>query len=410
VTPLVRRSVPQLVAIAVLALLVPSGALASKPQGPVVGTQDRWSPVLAVPIRLQADAGPLGTETAGVSCAAGQAIVQEAVARSRAAAGEPVTDAQWDAWVDERIAAIDAAKALLDEMPPPPPSDAGSGDEAAAGDADLVSPEAFAAVAETCLREAYELCRDAHEVQHVVVVARVLEQQRKALGIPAAGPLPGSDFIPWCLSFRLEFRSEAQMSVAGSGYTTAVKSTVDLKASGVEPFRVTGSAALKKTKLKLKLPGCKVTVRQSDSTFDVDSLVFEILDVPPPPPAVPGDPDYQGEEPPPPPLDLEPEGAGVEIPVDPRVSDLELAFAPGKPKESAKVSCPGGQPFLFGGSATPFWFGAFALLHQDEFGPRGATMSDWRILGGDLYAEKTWSGSMEDITEKGSMKLYHTPE
>lgn len=215
------------------------------------------------------------------------------------------------------------------------------------------------------------------------------------------------------------------MKVAGSGYTSAVKSTIGLKADPDRSFVVTGSGPLRSTKLQFKLPGCKVSVRQGDSTFEVDSLGFEILEIPPPPPAVPGDPDYQGEEPPPPPYcppgspcydpdEIPPpppddqDRSAYDLPLDRELGGLTLIFEPGRPEENITVKCPGGAPFS--PPSTPYWFGAFALVHEDEYRPFGVMLTDWSIPGGELFAQKTWKGKKGQISEKGSAEIYHTPE
>ncbi|MFO7533675.1 MAG: hypothetical protein R6W93_14550, partial [Candidatus Limnocylindrales bacterium] len=128
-----RVTLQLLTVLIVMPLLAPTSTLALEADGDASAALDSRSPALAGPLQRQTNAGLLSTMAAGGSCADGQAVIQEAI---EAAGGQdpnaeppgipppPPADPEqiaqeaarvaemefdWYAWVDERIAAIEAA-------------------------------------------------------------------------------------------------------------------------------------------------------------------------------------------------------------------------------------------------------------------------------------------------------------
>lgn len=85
-------------------------------------------------------------------------------------------------------------------------------------------------VAEVCLKEEYELCRDEHILHRIVPITLSLERQSQLLGGGMAGLYEkGMEYAGRCLRFRLEFESNLEGDYMGQfSYETERSATIDL--------------------------------------------------------------------------------------------------------------------------------------------------------------------------------------
>ncbi len=97
------------------------------------------------------------------------------------------------------------------------------------------------------------------------------------------------------------------------------------------------------------------------------------------------------------------------------VQDIKLNYDPAdplhEPMEIITVSCPKTPAAPM--NTQSFWATGYMFGHADEIGSEGRVSNGWNILGGEEYAKKEWSTTVDaggTITESGHFTLYHRPE
>jgi hypothetical protein len=298
----------------------------------------------------------------------------------------------------------------------------------------------MAKVGKVCIKEEYELCRDQHIIHRMIPLVLGIARQNELLGVhdaaqgSAMGQLEAEamDYARKCLHFELQFKSTAKMSTADGSYTSTVEATVpiELDEGGL---KLVGSADLNNTDFTMKPKKCAAQTSPGGGTFKVISLV---------------------------PVDAPPDAAhpyGY-------VKAIHLTYAPGNTSEKVAEKCPQGTVNF---PPMHLWTLAYEALHAMEIsggGPGNSSMPDigsllggtgmpnlpnlpglpqlpgnggqsqggqggsdqssqdngpkflakeWAVRGGDLFAQKEWSQSVNletTGTEDGSFKLYHKPQ
>jgi len=241
-------------------------------------------------------------------------------------------------------------------------------------------------VAETCMREEFELCRDEHIIHRMIPAWLGLERQSALLGVTEeGGSTPALDkakeYVSKCLTFELRFESQANVdSGYGGGYNSTVESKVKLKFNPTT-LEMKAQAPLVNTTFEFLEPDCSVTSNRGGGTFDVLSL------------AITTDTRSSSDE------------LGY-------VRDLTLKYFPGTTSESFTISCEDTPAFT--SPPAPMWTGVFIVEHQSEMDSSGGFVAvDWEIFGNEYFAKKEWIKSSnfgQSETEAGTFKLYHLPE
>ncbi len=239
-------------------------------------------------------------------------------------------------------------------------------------------------VANVCLKEEYELCRDEHIIHRIVPVWRSLQRQYELLAPAGSPPWPALEaaktYVRQCLTFELELHSQMTMS-DGSGFTgsSTVESKVKLQVDPNDPeLKLGGQAPLVNTAFDFNFPACSSVSAPGGGTFEVVGL-DAITDVRSPT-------DELGY-----------------------VRDLTLKYYPGTTSETVTVTCDNAVTMPLPG---PWWTAGFVSTHQSEMdSSSGAFLADnWEILGNALFASKEWSkDSGTGVTEEGNFKLLSHP-
>ena len=239
-------------------------------------------------------------------------------------------------------------------------------------------------VAETCMKEEYELCRDDHIIHRILPAWLGLERQFALLGITSDGTSPNLEqaksYVQRCLNFELEFHSEVNFDDGGDGgFASTVNSTIKVQFIP-EDFSLKGESALVNSNFTFKAPDCSVSSQRGGGTFTVVDLQY-----------------------------LEEEGSRDDL--SGGILDFKLVYAPGTTSESFTLTC--GESTV-ASPPTPMWTGMYILTHQGEMGlaNRGFVAQEWEILGGEYFAKKEWIIELpgEGIIEAGTFKLYHRPQ
>lgn len=235
-------------------------------------------------------------------------------------------------------------------------------------------------VAEVCVKEEYELCRDEHIVHRIIPVMIGIERQGQLLGVEGASEAY-KDYVRKCLTFELRFKSEANVENPGKGkggWVSSVESKVKLQFNP-SSWSINGQAPLVNTNFEMKVPGCTATNIRGGGTFEVTSMGF--------------DTDLQSPE----------DELGF-------VKDIQLTYDPGNTTESFTLKCDKTSQTV---PPMKLWTAAYVMTHLEESSlTDGFIAKDWEILGGDLFAQKEWTKEQSSVgtTESGTMKLYHKPE
>jgi hypothetical protein len=235
-----------------------------------------------------------------------------------------------------------------------------------------------------CMKEEYEICRDAHIIHRILPTWLGIGRQYQLLfGNPSAVHEQTKQYVTRCLNFELQLQSEATSDATGLYTRSVVEATVKLPFN-FEGLHASGSAPLVNTIFEVtETTDCTVTSMRGGATFSASDLSFIVG-----------------------------EGAPQNSPL--AVSDVKLNYFPGVTTENVHSVCPGNPPFVIdlnlGG-----WTGEFLVTHEKEYFPDlgGFVATNWNILGGELFAQKVWSFSTSvkatRIAESGNFKLYHRP-
>jgi len=240
-------------------------------------------------------------------------------------------------------------------------------------------------VAEVCMKEEYEMCRDDHIIHRIIPAWLGLERQFQLLGFFEQGTTPpviekAREYARKCLTFEMRFESHAKFDDGGDGYDSTVESKIKIQFNP-EGVIMKGQAPLVNTVFEWRTEDCSVTSNRGGSTFEAISLAY-ITDTKSPT-------DELGY-----------------------VRDFMFVYYPGNTTESFTIQCEDQAPF--NSPPSPFWTGVYLVTHESEMSQAdgGFLMQDWEILGGEYYAKKEWI--TEDaglgLTEVGTFKLYHLPE
>ncbi len=238
-------------------------------------------------------------------------------------------------------------------------------------------------VTEVCMKEEYEMCRDDHVIQRMIPVWLGTERQYQLLGFAEGSPAleNARNYVRKCMRFELEFHSEGNFDDGGGGgYDSTVESKTVLQFNP-QDFSMKGKSALVNTAFEFRVTDCSVTSHRGGGDFEVLSLAI-----------IPGETSTAN-----------PLGS---------VKDFNLIFFPGNTSEFASITCEDSPTYTM--PPSPLWTGFFLPLHESElnFEKGGFEASDWEILGNEYFAKKEWikNDASVDITEAGTLKLYHRPE
>lgn len=238
-------------------------------------------------------------------------------------------------------------------------------------------------VAEQCMKEEYEMCRDDHIIHRIIPSWLGLERQAQLMGgsLSPAVLENARNYVKSCLSFELEFHSEGSFDGGeGDGYDSVVDAKVKLQLNPAD-MKMQSEAPLVNTEFEFRASGCKVVSNRGGDTFEVMNLSYI--------------PDTKSPT----------DELGY-------VRDFNLTYYPGNTKETFSVSCP--DSGTYNSPPTPMWTGIFLPLHQGEMSMSegGFFAEDWEIFGDEYYAKKEWikESSGDGIFEVGTFKLYHRPQ
>lgn len=255
-------------------------------------------------------------------------------------------------------------------------------------------------IAEVCMKEEYEICRDDHVIHRIIPAWLSLERQSQMLG--ASGPETTTlvlektkEYVSRCLSFELVFHSQAtfddhKFSFYSSTVDAKIKFRFDPKTMSLQ-----ASAPLVNTAFEWKAtPGCTAKAGRGGGTFNILGMIWDV------------DGNVQ-------------EQIGS-------LKDIRLGYTAGPTSESVTETCgKPSMPFTYppGGLG---WSSVYWVLHAAEIGAdqtagQGTAPSvlappflatQWEILGDEYFAKKEWI--REDpatyIVEAGTFKLYHRPQ
>lgn len=258
----------------------------------------------------------------------------------------------------------------------------GTQEDLLAGVPDL--PELVETVARVCVIEEFELCVEEHIIHRMFPVWLGFERQFQLLGgLPGdegAALREARDLTVKCLTFRLEFESTGTLDLVDSGYDSSVTSEITLRFNP-DGLKISGEAPLVNTEFEYSFASCNVTTTRGGGTF----LVFDLM--------------YEGAP-----------GASAQYDSGPEVfghiTDFTLTYHPGTSGENATANCPRNPPLSLPPHA---WSVAFGINHADELTEVGLTAINWKILGGELFAQREWDLANAQVSEEGSFELYHTP-
>jgi hypothetical protein len=255
-----------------------------------------------------------------------------------------------------------------------------------AGDGSGLDTGLMNTVSEVCMKEEYELCRDEHIIHRILPVYLGMQRQYQLLGLSGddVSSLPAlqqaGDYVRRCLTFELEFQSQASFDEGSDGYDSAVESKVIIHLN-LDTFSNQAQAPLVNTSFEFRTEGCSVTSNRGGSTFEVYSLAYI--------------PDTKSPT----------DELGY-------VRDFKLIYYPGNTTESFTVKCP--DSISYTSPATPFWTGIYLVLHEPEMSQAdsGFIAENWEIFGNEYFAKLEWikDDASLSITEAGTFMLYHKPE
>jgi len=239
-------------------------------------------------------------------------------------------------------------------------------------------------VAETCMKEEFELCRDDHIIHRILPAWLGLERQFALLGISSDETSPALEqaksYAQRCLNFELEFHSEVNFDDGGDGgFDSTVNSTIKVQFNP-EDFIMKGESALVNSDFTFKAPDCGVSSQRGGGTFTVIDLQYI-------------------------------EGGTSSDDSSDGISDFKLVYSPGNTSESFTITCGESTATSL---PTPMWTGMYILTHESEMGlvDQGFVAQEWEIFGDEYFAKKEWVIELpgEGVIEAGTFKLYHRPQ
>lgn len=237
-------------------------------------------------------------------------------------------------------------------------------------------------VGKVCVVEEFELCVEQHIINRMVPVWLGFERQSQLLGGGGEAAIrEAKDLTTKCLTFTLDFESTGIGKIGGgSKYESSVTAKAILHFDPAQ-VQISGDGELVNTDYEFIVPGCTVTETTGGGTFSVFKLIY-----------------------------VDAAGASTTYNSGPaafgHIADFVMNYHPGNSSEQASWKC---KDSAVQHMVLPAWSTTFLTNHISEVGPTGWTAIDWKIKGGELFAEKKWSLSNSGISEKGSFELHHTP-
>ena len=261
------------------------------------------------------------------------------------------------------------------------------------------------------------MCTEQHIVHRVIPFVLWLDRQGQLLGAPLPVLEEAKQRAQDCLRFELEFRSDGVATDDGIEIASSVTATATIVFDPDSLAFTRTTAPLRNTLYTMgPLDGCS-------GEFESADVEFQVLG-----------------------LQLIPSAFDLAAPADraPQIGevvDVELLMMTAPTQEIATFTCFGMTmpmgPF-------PLWSGMFGFTHQDEIvladgstpppvsGPSGDLMEGmfggsgmgtgtipadsgfllggWEVVGGELFATRTWTRAADTIVESGTMDLRHTPQ
>ena len=240
-------------------------------------------------------------------------------------------------------------------------------------------------VAETCMKEEYEMCRDDHIIHRIIPAWLGLERQSQLLGASDGNSTTptlekAKEYVRKCLTFELRFESQATFDAGGGdGWDSSVESKIKVQFNPAE-LSMRGEAPLVNTEFEFRAEDCKVESIRGGDIFTINSLAII--------------PDTKSPT----------DELGY-------VRDFKLIYYPGNTKESFTITCPDTPSFT--SPPTPMWTGIYLVSHDGELSEAegGFVAEDWEVFGDEYFAKKEWiKETSEGTVEAGTFKLYHKPE
>lgn len=234
-----------------------------------------------------------------------------------------------------------------------------------------------------CLEEEYSLCAEDHIIHRIIPVWLGFERESQLFGGGEFGESvlgkQARKYVDQCLRFELEFESTSSFGDSSFGYQSSVSASVPLQieAGGLD---ITGQGVLVNESFDAWADYCTVSKGTGDGFINVSFLTYET-----------------GQK----------DGNDVLG----YVKDMHMGYLSGGTGEHATFSCENGD--IVSGVFPGAWSVPFLMLHEHEMVTDETQLrfdaTGWKILGGELFAERSWQYEGDGASESGSFKLYHRP-
>jgi hypothetical protein len=284
--------------------------------------------------------------------------------------------------------------------------------------------ELIPVVAEVCIREEYELCRDEHIITRAIPTLLGYMRQMELLGlgmeidgvrVPPPWLLLAEQNVRKCLKFELQFDSSASYVSDSPGTsmseTVTARVPISYQASlvavpedGAPPASLAlGALIIGEGQPPLVSTAYAVSTDEPCRTIDEENpedgqLLVSFMGFTPA--------ESTEEEPY---ISPELEDVGISIAISPNLSTYIFTSRRETDSGCAEVSATGEE--LLSWSST---VGGALLSEATENGDgeNGAWLPDWEIVGGDIIATKDMTIGDDDGTGRGQVRmvLFHTPE
>ena len=260
-------------------------------------------------------------------------------------------------------------------------------------------PEIVKTVAATCIDQEYTYCTKEHLVYRILPLYVAMIRMLAKAGIEDGDVLDQlKDKVVGCLSFRLDFQSDATVE-GDTGWESSVEASVDLEfdpsavdSKGIpNPQFRPATGTLTNTSVTAQeggWSGCSATATPTDGELDIRSM--EILAS-----------GYDAEA-----VDAGQQRVG-------QLDDIRLLFNTTLAGGELKITCPS-QTFQVP-TIPGMWFSPFLASHQDEIDQSptdgGVRFTGWQpgAPGDAVVAERTWTATGDRVHESGTFTLTHTP-